>query len=141
MREGWPRVTVVVPVHNGAAMIGTCLEALVGLDYPAQALEIVVVDNRSTDDTRAIVRARPVRLVEETRVQSSYAARNRGVLVSQGDVVAFTDADCVPDRQWLRALVAPLANPQVGGVAGGIEPYQARTLVERYQARRALRAW
>src|SRR5207249_2373755 len=56
------------------------------------------------------------------------------------DVLAFTDADCVPDPGWLRALVAPLAAPDVGGVAGGIEAHRAVSLVERYQARRALRA-
>lgn len=140
MREAVPRVSVVVPVRDGAATVRTCLDALVGLDYPASALEIVVVDNRSTDDTRAIVAEYPVRLVEERAVQSSYAARNRGVASSTGEVLAFTDADCVPDPGWVRALVLPLAEPGVGGVAGAIEAFAAESAVERYQARRAIRA-
>jgi len=140
MADAPPRVSVVVPVHDGAAVIATCLEALLALDYPRRALEIVVVDNRSTDATAALVGRYPVRLVREAGVQSSYAARNRGVRVATGAVLAFTDADCVPDPGWLTALVAPLASEEVGGVAGGIEAYRARTTVERYQARRAIRA-
>jgi len=140
MRDAFPRVSVIVPVHDGAETIGRCLDALCGLDYPEHAYEVVVVDNRSGDTTRDIVATYPVRLVEERGVQSSYAARNRGVLASTGQVLAFTDADCVPDRGWLRALVWPLAAPDVGGVAGAIEPYDTASTVERYQARHAIRA-
>jgi glycosyltransferase involved in cell wall biosynthesis len=140
MREAFPRVSVIVPVHDGAETIGRCLDALCALDYPDHAYEVVVVDNRSTDGTRDVVATYPVRLVEERGVQSSYAARNRGVIASSGTVLAFTDADCVPDRGWLRALVWPLAAPDVGGVAGAIEPYDCASTVERYQARHAIRA-
>jgi glycosyltransferase involved in cell wall biosynthesis len=135
-----PRASVIVPVHDGAGLIASCVEALLALDYPRAALEVVVVDNRSADGTRAVVSRYPVRLLEESRVQSSYAARNRGVLASSGSILAFTDADCVPDPGWLRALVAPLASADVGGVAGAIEAYRATNAVERYQARRAIRA-
>src|SRR5262245_36320012 len=134
-----PSVAVIVPVYNGAATIAACLDALLALDYPRPALELVVVDNRSTDQTRAIVRDYPVRLVVEDAVQSSYAARNRGVTGTRGALLAFTDADCVPDPGWLRALLAAL-EPGVGGVAGAILPYSVESAVEQYQARYALRA-
>jgi glycosyltransferase involved in cell wall biosynthesis len=140
MRDAFPSVSVIVPVHDGAETIGPCLDALCGLDYPDHVVEIVVVDNRSTDATREIVATYPVTLVEERGVQSSYAARNRGVVASSGEVLAFTDADCVPDRGWLRALVWPLAAPDVGGVAGAIEPYETASTVERFQARHSIRA-
>ena len=140
MPDVFPPVSVIVPVHDGAATIRTCLDALCTLDYPARALEIIVVDNRSTDATRTIVAEYPVRLIDEDGVQSSYAARNRGALAASGSILAFTDADCVPDRGWLRVLVRPLATPGVGGVAGGIEAFEATNTVERYQARRAIRA-
>jgi cellulose synthase/poly-beta-1,6-N-acetylglucosamine synthase-like glycosyltransferase len=140
MPDALPRVSVIVPVHDGAATIGTCLEALSTLDYPRHELEIIVVDNRSTDATAAIAARYPVHVVHESGVQSSYAARNRGVLAASGTVLAFTDADCVPDRGWLRALVAPFAAAHVGGVAGAIEAFAAHNTVERYQARRAIRA-
>jgi glycosyltransferase involved in cell wall biosynthesis len=140
MPERCPSVAVVVPVYNGERTIGACVEALLGLDYPAAALELVVVDNRSTDRTRAVLARYPVHVVEETARQSSYAARNRGIAATRAEVVAFTDADCVPATGWVRALVAALAPAGVGGVAGAIEAYRADTAVERYQARRALRA-
>ena len=140
MAERLPRVSVIVPVHDGAATIATCLEALCALDYPRHEHEIIVVDNRSSDATAAIAGRYPVRVVHEHGVQSSYAARNRGVLAACGTVLAFTDADCVPERGWLRALVAPLAAADVAGVAGAIEAFAATSTVERYQARRAIRA-
>jgi cellulose synthase/poly-beta-1,6-N-acetylglucosamine synthase-like glycosyltransferase len=140
MRERVARVSVIVPVHDGAATIGSCLDALCALDYPRHELEIIVVDNRSSDATRAIAARYPVHVVGESSVQSSYAARNRGVLAATGTVLAFTDADCVPDRGWLRALMTPFAAADVGGVAGAIEAFAATSTVERYQARRAIRA-
>jgi GT2 family glycosyltransferase len=135
-----PTVSVIVPVHNGEASIRTCLEALVAQDWPRDALELIVVDNRSTDATRAMAAEYAVRVVEEREVQSSYAARNRGVADSRGRILAFTDADCVPDRGWVRALAAALEPDGVGLAAGSIEAWRAERLVERYQALRALRA-
>lgn len=135
-----PTVTVVVPVHNGEATIRTCVEALLAQDWPRDARELIVVDNRSTDRTREVVAEFPVRLVEERDRQSSYAARNRGVAAAQGAVLAFTDADCVPDPGWVRALVSALEPATVGIAAGPIEAWRADRLVERYQAVRALRA-
>ena len=135
-----PAVSVVVPVRNGEATMRTCIEALLAQDWPREALELVVVDNRSTDATRAVVAEYPVRLLEERRVQSSYAARNRGVAASHGDILAFTDADCVPDPGWVRALAAAIAQDGVGLAAGPIEAWRCERLVERYQAVRALRA-
>lgn len=135
-----PTVTVIVPVRNGETTIRTCLEALLAQDWPRAALELIVVDNRSTDATRAIVAEYAVRLVEERAIQSSYAARNRGVAASHGDVLAFTDADCVPDPNWVRALATALEADGVGLAAGPIEAWRSERLVERYQAVRALRA-
>jgi cellulose synthase/poly-beta-1,6-N-acetylglucosamine synthase-like glycosyltransferase len=135
-----PRMTVIVPVYNGEATIRTCVEALIGLDYPRDLLQIIVVDNKSTDGTRRILEGYPVTVLEESKTQSSYAARNLGIAHSTGDVVAFTDADCVPERGWLRAIVSAIQPDDVGGVAGAIEAFRADSQVERYQARRAIRA-
>jgi len=133
-----PEVAVIVPVRDGAATIGRCVDALLGLDYPAGARTIVVVDNGSTDGTRALLAGRPVTVVREDAVQSSYAARNRGVAATTAPLLAFTDADCEPAPGWLAALVAPFADPDVGGVAGRIEPLSSDSPIERYQARHAI---
>jgi cellulose synthase/poly-beta-1,6-N-acetylglucosamine synthase-like glycosyltransferase len=128
-----PLASVIVPVFDAERTIGGCLAALLEQDYPADRLEILVVDNRSTDRTRAVVARYPVSVLEERRLQSSYAARNRGLAAARGTVLLFTDADCLPDPRWARMLVAALADEDAGGAAGRIEPAPASTLVERFQ--------
>ena len=135
-----PKISIIVPVYNGEATILTCVEALLGLDYPRDRFEVIIVDNKSLDGTRRIVEGYAVTLLQEAAVQSSYAARNLGIAHASGDVLAFTDADCVPERGWLRAIVAAIEPSDVGGVAGAIEAFRADSAVEKYQARRAIRA-
>jgi glycosyltransferase involved in cell wall biosynthesis len=109
---------VVVPVFNGAGCIGGCLDGLLAQSYPADRREIIVVDNGSDDGTRDVVETHPVTLLSETANRSPYAARNAGIAASCGSVIAFTDADCLPGRDWIRrgvtALVAEGAD-LVGG--------------------------
>ncbi len=144
MQTDWPAsvptVSVVVPVWNGEATIAACVESLVQLDYPAQRREILVVDNRSTDRTAEVVRSHGVRLLHEDAAQSSYAARNTGARAGCGDILAFTDADCIVERGWLRALVGALAAEDVGGVAGYIQASRRDSPVLQYQAERSIRA-
>jgi len=131
--NGIPMVSVIVPAFNAERTIGDCLAALVAQDYPRERLEIIAVDNRSTDRTAAVMCGHPVRVVAERRVQSSYAARNAGLAEARGAILCFTDADCLPDPGWVRALVAALADDDAGGAAGRIEAAPGATLVERFQ--------
>ncbi len=112
-------ISVIIPVYNGAETIGPCLESLLQQSYPGQAYDIVVVENGSTDDTSGVVGQYPVRLLHSGR-RGPAAARNLGLANTRADIVAFTDADCVADANWLRELAAPYADPQVGGVGGTI---------------------
>ncbi len=134
--ETYPRVSVIVPVLNGADEIDRLLTSLVALDWPQEQLEILVVDNGSSDGTAAVAARYPVRVLEETEVTSSYAARNRGLAEARGDWVAFTDVDCVADPGWLRHLLLPAPPEQVGAVAGEVLALESTTpvqrLVERY---------
>jgi glycosyltransferase involved in cell wall biosynthesis len=112
-------VSVVVAARNESKVIAHCLDSLVALEYPRERLEIVVVDNASTDDTRTRVEAYGDRIrlvVEPTRGPA--AARNRGVTLATHGRVAFTDADCAVDPRWLLELMPGLDDPAVG-VAGG----------------------
>jgi glycosyltransferase involved in cell wall biosynthesis len=129
-----PFVSVIVPVRNGERTIGDCLTSLVNLDYPAERLEILVVDNGSTDRTAEIARGYSVRYLREDQRGAS-RARNRGIEESTGEVLAFTDADCVATRGWLAEVVSEFEDPEVGGVAGEILPFPPRTPAERYAAR------
>lgn len=118
MNAAPPRISVIIPVYNGAAIIGPCLEAVLQQHVPREAYEIIVVDNGSTDTTVAVVRRYPVRLATEP-CRSSFAARNTGVRLARGEILAFADADCRPTPQWLPAAVAALEHGS-GRIAGRI---------------------
>ena len=127
----WPFVSIVVPVFNGADIIEELLVSLLALSYPTDQYEIIVVDNGSTDNTRQVVEKYPVKLLEEKEIQGPAAARNKGIRHAQGDIIAFTDADCVADSNWLKMLVADHANQTIGGFLGDIQGREpAHTKVE-----------
>jgi glycosyltransferase involved in cell wall biosynthesis len=113
-----PEVSVVVPFHDSAEYIERCVQGLIGQTYPPASFEILMVDNNSRDSSAKIVARYPqIQLLREEK-QGAYAARNRGVAASRGKILVFTDSDCVPSPDWLKELVAPLADPGVGLVQG-----------------------
>jgi glycosyltransferase involved in cell wall biosynthesis len=130
-----PSVSVIIPVYNGADTIAACLQSLLEQTYPADAYEIIVVENGSTDDTTQIVERFPVRLFYSDR-RGPAAARNLGLTRSDADIVAFTDADCIADPNWLTELIKPYADPTIGGVGGTILAchHADLTAVERFSA-------
>jgi cellulose synthase/poly-beta-1,6-N-acetylglucosamine synthase-like glycosyltransferase len=134
-----PTASVIVPVRDGEATIGDCIDAILAVDYPPERREIVVVDNGSTDGTAAEIRARPVTYLHEPRPGVSNA-RNRGIAESTGEILAFVDADCMVDPQWLTELVRPFEDPEVGAVSGDLQHVPATTPAER-QAARLLGNW
>lgn len=114
-----PRVSVVVPVFNGQDFIADCLDSLLQLAYPRDELEIVVVNNASTDTTSEILERYAGRISQfHESVRGPAAARNRGIREAAGTIVAFTDADCTVETNWLGHLIEPLADATVG-IAGG----------------------
>lgn len=102
-----PFVSVVVPVYDEAAVVSDCLDALVDQTYPDDRYEVVAVDNGSTDGTSAVVRDYPVTLVSESE-GFQFAARNAGIDVAAGKVLAFTNADVTVADDWIRSGVAAL---------------------------------
>jgi glycosyltransferase involved in cell wall biosynthesis len=114
-------VSVIVPFHNSEEYIGRCVEGLLAQYYSAAAYEILLVDNGSSDASAHIVQQYPtVRLLFEGK-QGAYAARNRGCRAARGEIIAFTDADCVPRPDWLQQLTGPLDEPEVRIVLGSHE--------------------
>lgn len=128
-------VTVVVPVRNRERVIGACIESLLGQTYPKDLTEVIVVDNGSTDRTIEIVRRYPVTLLSETRILTSYAARNHGIDNAHGDVIALIDSDCVASDDWLMHLVEPFGEASVGAVTGAILDATSASLAEEFTAR------
>jgi len=110
-------VTVVVPVRNGELTIQSLLESLQRLDYDRNKVEVIVVDGNSTDKTREIVKKYPVKLVVEKR-KGLNLARNTGIKCSKGEIVAFTDSDCIVPPNWITKIVENFKDPKVSCVGG-----------------------
>jgi glycosyltransferase involved in cell wall biosynthesis len=128
-----PRVSVVVCAYNEERTLEACLESLRHLRYPAY--EVLVVDDGSTDGTRAIAERFPEfgLVAQENRGLS--AARNVGIRATRGEIVAFTDADCEVDPDWLGFLVARLLEDGFAGVGGPNLPPPEDTWVAEVVAR------
>jgi cellulose synthase/poly-beta-1,6-N-acetylglucosamine synthase-like glycosyltransferase len=111
----WPGVSVVIAARNAAATIERCLASVKALDYPE--VEIIVVDDGSSDTTADLARAAGVRVLE-TGGRCPSVARNLGVEHSSYEIVAFTDSDCVVSRGWLKALVDVLRRRRAASAGG-----------------------
>jgi glycosyltransferase involved in cell wall biosynthesis len=116
-----PLVSVIIPVYNDAGCLQRCLDVLDKQTYRQNLYEVSVVDNGSDQKIDAAVnKYRQVVLQYEKR-PGSYAARNKGIVFAKGEIIAFTDSDCIPSRNWIRNGVARFQNhPTCGMVAGKI---------------------
>jgi glycosyltransferase involved in cell wall biosynthesis len=104
------KVSVIVPAHNEERWIGDCLDSLARQSYPD--LEVIVVDDSSTDRTGEIARASGVKVLRVKRAGAG-GARNAGARIATGEILAFLDADEIFDPDFLERLVEPFADPEV----------------------------
>jgi glycosyltransferase involved in cell wall biosynthesis len=132
-----PLVTVAVCTRDRTDSLSVCLDSLCQLDYPA--LDLLVIDNAPCSDaTERLVRLQypQVRYICEPRPGLNWA-RNRAILESRGEIVAYTDDDVVVDRGWVGALARVFVeNPEVMAMTGLVVPYELETeaqwLFEQY---------
>src|SRR3984885_5712070 len=128
-----PDLSVVICSLNGAAGVARCLDALATQTiYPR--MEIVVVDDGSTDGTGDHPRARGAVVIRHATNRGLAAARNSGLHAAAGPIVAFLDDDCEPDSRWAQRLVAGYEDG-VLGVGGAIEPETPQGFMAGYLRR------
>lgn len=140
--RSWPGVSVIVPTCNRASQLARCLQAILGLRYPAQALEVIVVDDASHDQTSAVLaslgpafasRGMRLRLLRHARRQGAAGARNSGAASARYELLAFVDDDCVVTPDWLTTLVPLFAEAKVAAVGGQIRAYETGSALGRYE--------
>jgi glycosyltransferase involved in cell wall biosynthesis len=134
-------VSVIVPVFNDCARLKICLEKLANQTYSSDLYEIIVVDNASNngEEIEKVVALFSQAVVTYESFPSSFAARNQGISLAKGDVIAFTDADCIPTVDWIeKGIKNLLSTPNCGLVAGKIEVFfndsHRVTSVELYES-------
>jgi Glycosyltransferases, probably involved in cell wall biogenesis len=126
-------VSVIVPAYNAARTIAECLDSILAVRYPSENFELIVVDNASTDQTGAILRSydQKIKTFQELK-RGPAAARNKGLQNASGKIIAFTDADCVVEKDWLQNLIVPLEDSSIGAVGGRILSKQPRNPIEKF---------
>ncbi|MGI8461305.1 MAG: glycosyltransferase [Solirubrobacterales bacterium] len=114
-------ISVIVPARNAEQTIGRTIAALAAQDFD-RPFEVVVVDNGSSDRTAEIARAHgaPIRVITNEPPSGAGAARNAGVRAARAEVLAFTDADCFPERRWLSECLAALGDADL--LQGAVSP-------------------
>jgi glycosyltransferase involved in cell wall biosynthesis len=110
------KISVIIPVKNEAKKIASCLEAVFSQSY--KPYEVIIVDGHSSDDTVKIAKKYPVRIFYED-YKTRGGANQVGIENANGEFIAFTDADCIPKRDWLENLIIEFREGIVG-VGGGI---------------------
>lgn len=129
VRADWPALTVFVPAHNESLVLRDSLEALLAAEYPADRLLIVPIDDRSVDDTRAIMNeyaaAHPGRIAPFLRdggTPGKAAALAEAMAAHVSDIYMVFDADYIPGPRLLMQLAAPFFDAEVGAVMGRVVP-------------------
>lgn len=139
----FPTVSVVVPIYNGEEDLPDLLDCLRKQTYPSEQVEYLLVDNNSRDRTSELLKnasksSKPnqyqikIQPLNQNQIQSSYAARNKGIAAATGEIIAFTDADCRPQPDWLAELVQPFIDEAIGIVAGEIKALPSTNMLEQY---------
>ncbi|MBD3207679.1 glycosyltransferase [Candidatus Bathyarchaeota archaeon] len=126
-----PKLSIIVPVKNMARTVRDTVESLLELDYPEDKLEIIFVDGRSTDETLEIISQYPVKLIEQEG-KGLNGARNTGIKYSNGDIIAYTDGDCVVPQNWAKRIALNFTDQNVGFVGGTMEGYDKRNPLSNY---------
>lgn len=130
-----PQVSIIIPVKDRAEDLRNCLNSLAALDYPAELLEIIVVDDGSSDATPEVAVELGARLVKSGSIGGGpAAARNRGADLARGKILAFIDSDCTASPQWLRELLPVFADAQVAAVGGWVDGMHSAAPLDRYEA-------
>jgi glycosyltransferase involved in cell wall biosynthesis len=124
------KVSIVVPTYNREEPLKSCINSLLIQNYPKNNYEIIIVDDASSDGTEKLVKDfirkdKKIRYFKQNENKGSYAARNIGIKNAKGEIIGFTDDDCIADKNWIREAVELFdKNKDISGIQGTTKPFQ-----------------
>lgn len=121
LNPDFPYFTIIIPTYERPAQLATCLQALARLDYPPERFEVIIVNDGGTTSLASIVEQFRVRLdlkLVEQKNTGPAGARNYGATHARGEFLAFTDDDCEPETNWLRAFASYFAQTPTRIIGG-----------------------
>ena len=127
----YPSISVLIPMYNEEKVLHNVLDALLACDYDADRIEIIPINDSSTDQTKEMLDAYHRRhpsikpLHRTSKVRGKPAGLNDAMAIAQGDIILVFDADYRPTRHMLKHLALAFLNPEVGAVMGRVVPYNA----------------
>ncbi len=117
MKEQYPFVSVVIPARNSEKILGQCIKSLKNLNYPKEKYEIIIADSNSTDNTFEVAKNLGAIAVHNTG-GTVCSGRNIGFKTARGEIVAFSDSDCVMDRDWIKNSIKYFEDEKIAAVGG-----------------------
>jgi GT2 family glycosyltransferase len=125
-----PRISFVIPVRNDAVRLRRCLATIAANRYPADLVEVIVVDHGSTDGSAAVAASAGARVVS-CKASSVSTLRNYGASQATGSILAFVDADHELDPGWLRTAASLFRDPSIGAAGALYHAPPGGTWVQR----------
>jgi len=131
----FPTVSVIIPVKDRADELRRGLDSIARIDYPPELLQVIVVDDGSSDLSAAVARESGAQVVPSGGAgRGPAAARNVGARVASGDILAFIDSDCCASTGWLTELLPAFNDPKLAAVGGQVDGMCTTSAVDRYEA-------
>lgn len=135
--NGWePKVAIITPCWNEGETIVATVESLLALEYPKEKLEVVIVDNASTDNTALVIerfRGHPQVKILFEREQGKHHAMNAGIRATDAEIFGCLDADSFVDPAALREALAGFDRPQVAAVTAAMSIYKPQNILQHMQ--------
>lgn len=125
------KLSIIIPTYNRKVLLNQMLDSLVKVVMPFEEVEVLVIDDGSTDQTMAALSARSdpfeLRVLRHDHSQGPARARNLGARQARSELLAFLDSDIIVDPKWWQAAAPHFDDPQVAGVEGATVPFEATT--------------
>jgi glycosyltransferase involved in cell wall biosynthesis len=127
-----PFISIIIPAYNEESYLPHCLQGVFELEYPKDRMEVIVVDNESTDRTKEIALSYGCRVLDKPEGTIA-SVRNFGVREAiSNEYIAFIDSDCIPHKNWLKACIEHMNDPHIGAITTSVaDPPENGTWVEK----------